>query len=64
MEELPDVVERPAAVLVLERADEHVAGGQEQEQERVDEERQRAEPRERKAPPAGREPGRSASDAA
>jgi len=39
----------------LERADEDLAGGEEQEEDRVREERERCDPSERETPPAGRD---------
>jgi hypothetical protein len=42
-------------VLVLKRAEHDRAGGHEQERDRVREKWQRPDPRERKAPPAGRD---------
>ena len=47
VEERPDVVERVAAVVRLERTDEDVRGRQQQERRRVGEERHHAEPGER-----------------
>src|SRR5581483_669547 len=52
--ELLHVVEREAAVRVLERPHRHLAGGEDQEEEGVEEEGDGAEPRERQPPPAGR----------
>ena len=51
VEELPHVVERRPARVVLEGADEHVRGRQEQERRGEGEERQHAEPGERQAAP-------------
>jgi hypothetical protein len=55
VEERRDVGRGPAAVDVLECPDDDRAGGEEQEQEGVREERQRREPRQGKAPPAERD---------
>ena len=51
--ELTDVFGRRPAVRALERADDDLAGGDEQEGERVREEREHAEPGKRETPPAG-----------
>jgi hypothetical protein len=53
LEEQLDVGERRVVVRVLERADEDRCGRREQERDRVREERNRREPGERQAPPAG-----------
>jgi hypothetical protein len=51
--ELANVLGRRSAVRVLERADDYFTGRNEQEGERIGEEREQAEPRKRKTPPAG-----------
>ena len=53
MDDRGDVREGEATGVVLERAHQHLSGGQEQEQDRVDEERNDDQPGERKTPPAG-----------
>ena len=55
MKERRDVREGVAVHLPLEGADEHGARGKEHEEDRVREERQRHDPGERKASPAGRD---------
>ena len=58
VEERAEVVERPAAFLVLERADEHLPRRQEQEERDVEEERDDSEPRQGEAPAGFRRPER------
>jgi hypothetical protein len=53
VEERADVLERVAARVPAEGTDEHRAGREEQEDQRVREERERSDPCEREAPPAG-----------
>src|SRR5439155_8827381 len=53
VDDLADVLRCRSAVRVLERADDHLSGGDEQECERVREEREDAEPDKRKTLPAG-----------
>jgi hypothetical protein len=51
--DLADVVERRTTLRALEGPDDDLAGGDEEEGERVGEEREQAEPGKRKTPPAG-----------
>jgi len=53
MQHLGDVLEGEATLVVLERANKDDAGRKQQERRRVGEERDDAEPGERKATPAG-----------